>query len=34
MIIWRGQGVVYYLVGETDDQLASAAGEMGVKVRI
>jgi anti-sigma factor RsiW len=34
MIIWRGQGVVYYLVGENDEQLTSAAGEMGVKVRI
>jgi anti-sigma factor RsiW len=34
MIIWRGQGVVYYLVGENDEQLTSAAGEMGVKVHI
>jgi anti-sigma factor RsiW len=34
MIIWRGQGVVYYLVGENDEQLSSAAGEMGVKVHI
>ncbi|MDB5318820.1 MAG: hypothetical protein JWN40_451 [Phycisphaerales bacterium] len=34
MIVWRGAGVVYYLVGETDGQLSSAAGEMGVKVRI
>lgn len=34
MIIWRGQGVIYYLVGENDDQLTSAAGEMGVKVHI
>ena len=34
MIVWRGQGVVYYLVGEDDNQLKSAAGEMGVKVRI
>jgi hypothetical protein len=34
MIVWRGQGVVYYLVGENDAQLSSAAREMGVKVRI
>ena len=34
MIIWRGQGMVYYLVAETDDQLRLAAGEMGMKVHI
>jgi anti-sigma factor RsiW len=34
MIVWRGHGVVYYLVGENDEQLANAAQEMGVKVRI
>jgi anti-sigma factor RsiW len=34
MIVWRGQGVVYYLVGENDGQLKSAAGEMGMKLRI
>jgi anti-sigma factor RsiW len=34
MIIWRGDGVVYYLVGENDTQLTSAADEMGMKLRI
>jgi anti-sigma factor RsiW len=34
MIVWRGKGVVYYLVAEGDGQLASAAGEMGMKVGI
>ena len=30
----RADGVVYYLVGESDEQLKSAADEMGMKVRI
>lgn len=34
MIIWRGQGVVYYLVGENKDQLSDAARQMGMKIRI
>ena len=34
MIVWRGKGVLYYLVAEADGQLASAAGEMGMKVGI
>jgi anti-sigma factor RsiW len=34
MIVWRAHGVVYYLVGESDEQLKSAADEMGMKVRI
>ena len=34
MIIWRGEGVVYYLVAEENGQLSSAAREMGKRVRI
>jgi hypothetical protein len=34
MIIWRGQGVVYYLVGEDKNQLTDAARQMGMKLRI
>jgi anti-sigma factor RsiW len=34
MVIWRGEGVVYYLVGEGNAQLSSAAREMGKRVRI
>jgi hypothetical protein len=34
MIVWRGHGVVYYLVGDNDEQLTNAAQERGVKVRI
>lgn len=34
MIIWRGNGVVYYLVGENKNQLADAARQMGMKIRI
>jgi anti-sigma factor RsiW len=34
MIIWRSEGVVYYLVGEDNGQLSSAAREMGKRVRI
>jgi hypothetical protein len=34
MIIWRADGVLYYLVGEDNEQLSSAAGEMGMRVRI
>ena len=34
MIVWREGGVVYYLVGENDGQLRSAAGAMGMRVRI
>ena len=34
MIIWRGDGVVYFLVGEENAQLTSAAKEMGLRVRI
>jgi anti-sigma factor RsiW len=34
MIVWKSDGVVYYLVGEENDQLASAAGQMGMKVKI
>jgi anti-sigma factor RsiW len=34
MIIWRGDGVVYYLVGEDKNQLRDAAGQIGMKVRI
>ena len=34
MIVWRAHGVFYYLVGESDEQLTSAADEMGLKLRI
>jgi anti-sigma factor RsiW len=34
MIIWRGKGVVYYLVGEDKNQLSDAAKQMGMKIRI
>jgi len=34
MIIWRGDGVIYYLVGEDNNQLRDAAGQIGMKVRI
>ena len=34
MVIWRGEGVVYYLVAEETGQLSSAAREMGKRVRI
>ena len=34
MIIWRGEGVLYYLVGEDNAQLSQAAKQMGVNIRI
>jgi len=34
MIIWRGNGVIYYLVGEDKNQLSDAAKQMGMKIRI
>jgi hypothetical protein len=34
MIIWRGQGVIYYLVGEDKNQLSDAARQMGMNIRI
>lgn len=34
MIVWRGEGVVYYLVGGDARRLEGAAGTMGVRVRI
>jgi anti-sigma factor RsiW len=34
MIVWRGEGVVYYLVGGDARQLEGAAGTMGVRVKI
>jgi anti-sigma factor RsiW len=34
MIVWRGGGVLYYLVGANEHGLEGAAGAMGVRVRI
>jgi len=34
MIIWRGDGVLYFLVGENNNQLSDAARQIGMKVRI
>jgi hypothetical protein len=34
MIVWRGEGVLYYLVGANERGLEGAAGAMGVRVRI
>jgi anti-sigma factor RsiW len=34
MIVWRGEGVLYYLVGANERGLEDAAGAMGVRVRI
>jgi len=34
MIIWRNNGIVYYLVAEDNTQLSLAAKEMGMKLKI